>query len=180
MIRQTRDINDKTGEILKEKCSKIELFNEEGYLFNAQKNYSRVFNDVDYPKALSINDLGRLLLIQKHVQKSTNLFYKKTNRGTRAMSSDEIIKAARLKSRQGHTFFKKMLDNDVIGRVDTTINAVQSTQYYANPLYLHNSKRISYILYSIFKKSLDPHLAAWVKDEFAQIQNDIDGPQAGD
>lgn len=172
-IKQSRVLNTNTGEIYGEKDKVIDYFNENGYLLFASRNHSRIFSDIRIPDEFTDAELGKIYRLQACIQKGTNMLIKRTNKGYRAMTFDEIAKETKLSDRLGKDFIKKLMKYELMAKVtiETGENGqVKEIQYYFNPLYFHNSKRLSVSLYNLFKNQIDPYLNEWVKTAFDELK----------
>jgi hypothetical protein len=168
-VKETKLINTETGEVLSQSTKNIDYFdNEKGYLLFARKNYSRVFNDIRIPKDFNDSELGKIYRLQEHIQQSTNMMIKRTKRGYRPMSLDEMVQLTNLSDRFGKEFIKKMITHKLIARVTVETGERTTVQYYFNPLYFHNDKRLSVMLYNLFKEEIDPYINLWVKIAFKE------------
>lgn len=167
VVKETKTYDLDTGEVLGDKKTTYTFWDDDkGYRFRLTCNQSRVFTDVDYPRELSVSDLGRIMFLQKYIQKDTNILVKRTASGYKALATREVIMIAGLKERQGKSFVKKLVDCGVLGRVDVNMENKKDYHYLFNPIYFHNSKYLNKYLYQAFKKWLDPYLSKWVKEKF--------------
>lgn len=158
-----------TGEILNQKKEGVNYFNEDGYLLFYRKNYSRIFSDIRIPEAFNDSELGKIYRMQSNIQINTNLLIKRTKGRYRAMTYHEIVTLTGLRERAGRELIKKLLEYGIIAKVTIESEQTTSIQFYFNPLYFHNSKRLSLSLYNIFKEQIDPHLDKWVKNAFEEL-----------
>lgn len=163
---EVRKVDTETGEVFDNRFSKYPLWSaDKGYKFRLGCNQSRVFSDVSFPKDLSVSDLGRILLLQRFIQKDTNILVKRTSGGYRNLTTSQVIKAVGLKERQGRSFIRKLIRVGIIGRVDVCMEDKTDYHYLFNPIYFHNSKYLNKYLYQTFKQWLDPYLSKWVRDK---------------
>lgn len=171
-VKETRIIESTTGEIVKCETKSITYFTEKGYMVFARNNYSRVFTDIRIPSCFTDSELGKIYRLQACIQQNTNMLVKRTNGIRRPMTYIEIAKETGLSDRLGKEFLKKLLDSAIIGTIEKTTGGITRLAYYFNPLYFHNSKWLTFELYDLFKKQLDPYLPVWVKIEYEQINRD--------
>ena len=170
MIKQTRLIDEKTGEIQNTKMQYISTaFNEEkGYLFWARKSFAKSFQDVKYPKGMKYDEIGKMAVLAKHIWANTNMLGYRGNGGIKPYDIKGIGKLIELGPRQSYRFINSMIDLGMIARVKTDIEGREETQFYINPIYFFSSNRIPLNLYLIFRKQLDEVLPGWVKAEYAK------------
>lgn len=167
-VKQSRIVNMDTGEIYNDKVKEVNYFNEQGYLLFTSRNYSRLFSDIRIPDDFTDSELGKIYRLQAHIQKGTNLMIKRTNKGYRAMTLEELVSVTNLSERLGKDFIKKLIDYSLLARITIETGGMIEIQYYFNPLYFHNAKRLSVGLYNLFKNQIDPYLNEWVKNEFKE------------
>lgn len=168
-LKETRYIDTNTGEITGGNKVTVDFFNEEGYLLFAKNNYSRVFTDIRIPSDFTDTELGKIYRLQASIQQGTNMLFKRTNGKRRPMTYTELVAEVGLSDRLSKEFVKKLLDYEIIAKVTIETGKNVAIQYYFNPLYFHNSKRLSPLLYNLFKKQIDKHIPGWVKNEYEQI-----------
>jgi hypothetical protein len=171
-VKETKIVDKNTGEIISSETKSVTYFTEKGYMVFARKNYSRVFTDIRIPDDFTDAELGKIYRLQACIQQNTNMLVKRTNGIRRPMTYAEIAKQTGLSDRLGKEFVKKLLDYAIIGTIEKTTGGTTRLAYYFNPLYFHNSKWLTFELYDLFKKQLDPHLPVWVKREYDQINQD--------
>jgi len=169
-VRESRIVDKETGVVTGIKEVPVAYYTDQGYLLFANKNYSRIFADIRIPDTIEDKDngfndseLGKIYRLQAYIQKGTNLMIKRTNKGYRALTFEEMVEVTNLSERVGKEFIKKMIDNGLLARITIETGDSVEIQYYFNPLYFHNSKRLSVGLYNLFKTQIDPHLPKWVK-----------------
>jgi hypothetical protein len=168
-VKNSQIIELNTGEILSEKKEKISYFNDDGYLLFYRKNYSRIFSDIKIPDSFTDSELGKIYRMQSNIQQTTNLLVKRTNKRHRPMTYNEIVLSTGLRDRAGKEFIRKLITHGIIAKVTIESENKTSIQYYFNPLYFHNGKRLSLSLYNIFKEQIEPHLEKWVKEAFEEL-----------
>lgn len=168
-VWQNTKLDTKTGEVLYTKSNPAtNRFNDKGYLFLINHNYSRVFANIDIPNVFTYSEIGKIYKLKNYIQKDSNLLQVRTNSSYRAMSRKDVAKIFDLKERQAKSFVAKLIKYGVIAEVVILCENTKIKQLYMNPLYFHNGKRININLYNIFKKQLDPILNDWVKKEFKE------------
>ena len=173
MIKTTIYTDEESGEIKKHKQEKVGVqFDEEkGYLFWNRKGHNKIFHEIELPSCLSWNDKGRLLELSRHVWSNTNLLAYRGNGGIKPYGIDKIQEIIQLKDRQTREFMKKMMDNNIIAKVNIEIGNEIQEHFYLNPIYFFSGNRIPLNLYLIFKESLDVVLPDWVKMKFKEKEN---------
>lgn len=169
-IKETRLVDSNTGEIKLNKKIEVDYFNDDGYLMFAKRNYSRVFSDFRIPKEFSDSELGKIYRLQRCIEKNTNMMFKVVKKRKIPMTRDDLVSETGLSTRLGKDFIKKLFDYGIIGTEIRIVQDIKTVEYYFNPLYYHNSKRLSHSLYKLFKKQLNEHLPKWVKQEFEQME----------
>ncbi|MHA1302980.1 MAG: hypothetical protein ACTSPI_04685 [Candidatus Heimdallarchaeaceae archaeon] len=162
-------VDNNTGEIVFISTKPaISRFNDKGYLFLINHNYSRVFANIDIPSMFSDSQIGKIYKLKNYIQKDSNLLQIRTSKGYRSMLRIDIGKIFKLQDRQTKTFTSKLIKHGIIAEVTILCENRKVKQLYMNPLYFCNAKRINATLYNIFKLQLDPYLNKWVKEEFAE------------
>jgi hypothetical protein len=171
--KETRYIDDQTGEVLSSKVMHIAAaFDEEkGYLFWARKNFSKSFMDVDFPLQMTMKERGQMATLAKKIWSSTNMLGYRGNGGVRPYSVEQIGKVIEVKPYQAAAFVRKMIRLGIMARVNVKVGDRQETQYYINPVYFFSSNRIPLNLYLLFRKELDKVLPEWVKKQYARQKN---------
>lgn len=170
MIKEERFIDESTGEMMKKTTRFISsAFDEEkGYLFWVRKSFAKSFQDIDFPKEMTITDIGRMTVLSKHIWSNTNMLGYRGNGGVRPYNTDKIGRILGIKIRQTQRFIEKMIRLGVIKRVLVDGGGEKDTHFYINPIYFFSSNRIPLNLYLIFRKELDQHLPDWVKEKYAE------------
>jgi hypothetical protein len=167
-IKHSQLIDTSTGEIHSDKTQIVNYFNEEGYLLFVKRNYSRVFSDIRIPDEFTDSELGKIYRLQAYIQQGTNMIIKRMKRGYKPMDANDMYQSMNLSDRQGKEFIKKLMDNKIIAKVTVEYGGKGDVSYYFNPLYFHNSKRLSVGLYNLFTTDIDPYINDWVKKAFAE------------
>lgn len=173
MLKETRIFNEKTGEVLQKNVRPFApvFDNEAGYLFWPRKSFAKTFLDIDFPREMSVKEIGQMTLLAKKMCPKTNLLGYRGNGGTRPYSIDKIGAAIGLKTSQSYSFIRKMIRLGLIA--EARIKAGEGkpeVQYYINPLYFFSGNRINLNLYLLFHKQLDHFLPGWVKYKFLEKQ----------
>jgi hypothetical protein len=172
MIKETKYIDSKTGEIYSNKVSYINAaFNEEkGYLFWARKSFAKSFQEVPYPEGMSFVEIGQVAVLAKHIYSNTNMLGYRGNGGIRPYTTEGIAKILKVGRRRAQQFISKMTELGMIAKVEVETENKTETQLYINPIYFCSSNRIPLNLYLIFRKQLDEVLPDWVKKKFFEEQ----------
>jgi len=163
-IKTTR-LTNPNGELLSEQISKYKSVfeDDEGYLFWNKKDYTKSFQDVEYPKELTDSELGKITRLTKKVYADTNMIAYRGNGGRiKAYTDEQISGYLELGLRQGRRFLTKMNKLGIIIKH----NNKGTTEYYFNPLYYFSNNRINLDLYLICKEQLDKVLQAWVIERY--------------
>lgn len=162
--------DETTGQIYHSSERKISAaFDEEkGYLFWARKNFSKQFQGINFPKEMTMQEIGQMTVLAKKIWSNTNMLGYRGNGGIKPMNISHIAKTICLKDRQTRNFLNKMIKLGVIARVDIETDDRKETQFYINPLYFFSSSRLPLNLYLIFRESLDQHLPEWVIERFGK------------
>lgn len=173
-FKETKLVDNITGEIHYIKKEPVSYFNNDGYLFLVKQNHSRVFNEIRIPSEIFIDsELGKIYRLQAYIQNKTNLMIKRTNKGYRPMTLEELVTITGLNERSGKEFIKKLIDNKIMARVTIETGDRITVHYVFNPIYFHNGNRLSVSLYNTFKEEIDPYIAEWVKLTFKEQTNEI-------
>lgn len=164
----------RTGEVLGQK-KKVNFFparfdEEKGYLWKPQKSSARMFNDVPFPKKMSMIDRGRMATLAKHIWSKTNMLGYKGHGGIRPYSVEQLGKLIDLNVEQTERFLKRMYALEMIKPIQVPFGERIEIQYYVNPLYFFSNNRLSLNLYLLFREELDKHLPDWVKEEFSKAE----------
>lgn len=170
MIKQTRYIDDHTGEICKDNVQYISAaFNEEkGYLFWARKSFAKSFQDVPYPKTMTMLEIGQMAVLAKHIWSNTNMLGYRGNGGIKPYDMTGIGNIIGVGQRRAQQFVSKMIRLGMLARVEVKAGDRVDVQYYVNPIYFFTSNRIPLNLYLIFRKQLDNEFPEWVKAKYAE------------
>lgn len=167
-FKESRLVDHNTGEIFYEKKQPVSYFNNDGYLMFVKKNHSRVFCDIRIPDEFTDAELGKIYRLQAHIQNKTNMLIKRTEKGYRPLTIDELVSITGLADRRGKDFINKLIEYKIIAKVTIETGNRTGVQYVFNPIYFHNGNRLSVGLYNTFKEEIDPFLAKWVKDAFEE------------
>jgi len=175
IIKKTQYINTDTGVIEKENMQYIgaAFHDEKGYLFWARKNFAKSFIDVDFPKAMTMKEIGQMATLSKKMWSTTNMLGYRGNGGIKSYSDEQIGNIVGLKPYQAKTFMRKMITVGMIAKVIVMTGGEKVTQYYINPIYFFGSNRIPLNLYLIFKNQLDKVLPGWVLEKYATVKSSL-------
>jgi hypothetical protein len=160
-------IDTKTGEKLYtyEKRG-VERLNEKGYLFKSNANKATTYECIDLPEELEDSDIGKIFRLRKHIERYSNMLRIRKSKGYFPMEKKDFANVWDISERQTRTLLNKFKDLGIIAEATIETAKEISTQFYMNPLYLHNGNRINFTLYRIFEKQLKPYLPPWVIIEF--------------
>ena len=75
MIKQTRIIDNSTGEVVKDNVQHIAAAfdDEKGYLFWARKGFAKSFLDIEFPTEMSFKKRGQMATLAKRMWSKTNM-----------------------------------------------------------------------------------------------------------
>ena len=172
LIKQVRFIDEKTGELLREKKRIVDAaFDEEkGYLFRVRKGGAKSFYDVNYPDEMTFAERGRLATLAKKIWSNTNMLAYRGNGGVKPMTVEQIGEVIQLKPYQTRAFLRKMVRLGVMAKATIEVSGQKETQWYISPLYFFSSKYLPLNLYLLFRKQLDGVLPEWVKQKFSEAE----------
>lgn len=171
MIKETRLVNEKTGQVVSTNVTHIAAaFHEEkGYLFWARKSFTKSFQDVPYPDGMTDTEIGQMARLAKCVWSNTNMLGYRGNGGVLAYDTPGIAKVLKVGKRRAQQFVAKMIRLGMLARVEIETEDSRDVQFYVNPIYFFSSNRIPLNLYLIFRAQLDANLPDWVKDQFKEV-----------
>ena len=173
VLRETviKDFDKKTGELKKEVKKVINIdsvFDEDrGYLFWNQMDYTKTFQNIDFPQDLSDDEIGKLTRLSKKIYSTTNMLGYRGNGGVKPYSAKQIGELIGLKERNALRFLKKMQKFKIIKPIPVDFGDRVEMQYYFNPIYYFSNRRLSLNLYLLFHEELDEVLPDWVIKEYA-------------
>lgn len=169
IIKRTQIIDDTTGDVASTKVQYISAaFSEEkGYLFWARKSFAKSFQDVPYPKGMTILEIGQMAVLAKHIWSSTNMLGYRGNGGIKPYDIPGIAKILKVGERRAQQFISKMIGIGMLARVRVETDGGVETQYYVNPVYFFSSNRIPLNLYLIFRQQLDGVIPDYAKKLYA-------------
>ena len=170
MIDERTRINEYTGQVTTSTTRFPEALDDEGYLFMIRNRQCRIFSEVQFPKALSYSDKGRIQNLSKCIEKDTNCLVKRTKCGKTHMTEHDIYKSLDLGERQGITLLRKLTKLGLIAKVSIESKGIKTHKYYINPMYYIAGKRLSPALYRMFAEWLDPILPVWASIQLKQIK----------
>lgn len=173
MVKETRYINEKTGEFFESRYKKFEVFNNDGYLLWAKKASRKQFNDIKLSDILGKGeDFRRAHILAELIYKDTNtIMVRENTRKVRVADVDDISHIIGLNIRRTKEFLNRMVEKHVLAKRIDKVGELTSEKYLFNPLFFMCSKRLSADLYFLFKESLDCYLPAYVVEEFHRIGN---------
>lgn len=173
MIKETRMINENTGEYFNSRYRKFEVFDNRGYLLWAKKSGRKQFTDIKLTDVVGIGeDFRRVHILAELIYKETNtIMLRENSRKVRVADLEDISKIIGLNIRRTKEFLNRMVTKHVIARRTDVVGDLVSEKYLFNPLFFMCSKRLSADLYFLFKESLDCYLPAYVTEEFHRIGN---------
>lgn len=176
MIEETRRIDTQTGEVLTRNVRQFDVFDEEkGYLFWARKKSARSFQEINFPSQMTMKERGMLWTLTKRIWSNTNMLAYRSAAGIRPMDVKMVARDIQVGERQAFRFLAKMVRLGVMKQVRVKGQGRDEIQWYINPIYFHSSNRIPLNLYLIFREELNEHLPPWVKQRFAEIQEQQEG-----
>jgi hypothetical protein len=173
MLKETRYLNEKTGELSQSRYKKFEIFNNDGYLLWAKKGGRKQFHDIKLSDALGKGeDFRRAHILAELIYKETNtIMIRENTRKVRVADVYDISMLIGLNIRRTREFLNRMVLKSVLARRIDKVGELVSEKYLFNPLFFMCSKRLSADLYFLFKDSLDCYLPAYVVEEFHRIGN---------
>lgn len=175
MLQYMANINEKTGEITRERRKFIEeTFNEEGYRVPPQKRKASMFADVPFPFGMSDAEIGKMARLSKLMISTSNMLGYRKGKGILPYTEGHLIEVLGMSQYRGTEFIRRMIDLGMMQRVRRVIGSIDSEELYINPAYFFAGRRISLNLYLLFREHLDPVLPDWVKAEFLSLANEQD------
>lgn len=181
MIKQTKYIDDKTGEIFKtdNKFVNAQFDEGKGYLFWSRKNHNKIYHDIDFPEQISDNELGKLFKLSQYIYSNTNLLAYRGNGGVKPYDIVDISKVINLNEKRTKLFMQKMVKYKIIAKVNIEFGEKSDIHYYLNPVYFFSGSRIPLNLYLIFRNELDNILPEWVRLKYNEINKNTFPLSAG-
>ena len=182
MIRETRYIDEKTGELRAKKVNRLwtHFDDDRGYLFWARKNFSRSFADVSYPEEMTDAEIGRIARLAKKMWSNTNMLGYRGHNGVRPYTIEQLGEIIGLGPRQMRRFVGKMIDLGMMAQHIEGKGRLKEVQYYINPVHFFGSNRIPLNLYLLFRQHLDKLLPDWVKNEYRRVDEEKTRKTGGD
>lgn len=168
MLRKETRIVNEHGVIVSENSFNIpEAFDEEtGYLFFPNKNHSKSYHEIPFPAAMSMVDIGRMMVLSKRIWSNTNLLGEAKRGGIQPYGISDIGRVIGVEDRQAYRFVDRMLKLGILARNRVDTEGIKEIQYYINPIYWFSGKRIPLNLYLLFRRQLDALLPPWVVERF--------------
>lgn len=173
MIKDTRYINEDTGQVFESRYRKFQIFNNDGYLLWAKKAGRKQFNDIKLTDILGKGeDFRRVHILAELIYKETNtIMLRENTRKVRIADLEDISKIIGLNIRRTREFLNRMIAKHVLAKRIDRVGDLLSEKYLFNPLFFMCAKRLSADLYFLFKESLDCYLPSYVVNEFHRIGN---------
>lgn len=166
-IWSNRLIDTETGEKLYQYEKRgVDRINDKGYLFKSNSNKATLYECIDFPEELSDSDIGKIFRLKSHIERYSNMLRVRRSAGYFPMDKSDFSKVWNISERRARSLLNKLKDLGIIAEATIETAKKTTTQFYMNPLYLHNGKRINLTLYRIFDKQLKPFLPEWVIIEF--------------
>jgi len=167
LLRVVRDTDDKSGELIREKETKIpDRFNDDGYLVPYHKRGTKMFADIPFPERMTDNEIGKTARLSKLMVSTSNMLGYRCRTGIKPYAEKQLIDIVGLSSYRGKEYISKMINIGIMQRNKRIIGEVESEEFYLNPAYFFAGKRIGLNLYLLFREHLDPVLSSWAKQEF--------------
>lgn len=174
MKRRITDIDEETGEVIKQSESTFVIFdNEKGYLFRSKNHYRKSFSDIKLSSFIrDRSDFLRVHLLAEHIYKDTNtIAIRINNKKVRIADTEDISLIIDLSIKKTKEFLNRMKKIHVIAeRIDAVGNIV-SVKYVLNPLFFNSNKYLSADLYFLFQESLDKYLPLRITEKFHEFRN---------
>lgn len=172
MIKQVQYFDDKTGEVFKTNKTKYpNSFTDEGMLYKARSSKAIFDKKMDLPDCLTFADKGRFFELARRTYRQTNFLGYRSNGKVKPYTDEQIGEILALNERQAKRYINKLIKLGVMARCRVQFNTLVEIQYYINPLYYLESKRLNDNLYLLFRSELDKHLPEWAKVEFKKRNN---------
>lgn len=165
LYKQIRYINDDGETVYKQDVRfKGRFHDNKGYTLYAHGKTVHG-RDIPFPDDLTPLEIGYLTILSRHLLVDSNIIGKKTKRGTKPYTINEI--GDLLGIRSIYRFMKRMIDMKMIAK--------DGKHYIINPLYFLKGKTISDELYWLFNESIDHHLSQWIRDMYIKRKLNEDG-----
>ena len=175
MIKETRYISEKTGELITGQKQRVgERFDpERGYLFRHQKHGFKQFDDISFPESLTDAEIGKLTRLAKNIYRDSNLLAYRGNGGIKPHTPETMSRIICLGQRQIERFLSKMIKQGMMAKCRVEVGEKTEIHYYINPLYFFSGKRINLNLYLLFRTQLDAYIPNWAKSLFIEQTGQI-------
>jgi hypothetical protein len=160
--------DESTGEIYSTRIRHIDVFNEEGYLFWANKYFRKQFADVNLSDYIGTGeDFRRVHILAEKIYKDTNIIsIRISDRKVRPADLEDISLILGLSVRRTREFLNRMIKKQVIARRVDLVGSVETEKYVLNPIFFFSAKRLTPDLYFLFQESLDRYLSPRTIKEF--------------
>jgi len=177
MIEKQVTLTDtESGKELSNKRKRIDVFNEEGFLFWANKYFRKQFADVNLSDYIGTGeDFRRVHILAEKIYKNTNtISIRESARKVRPADIDDVSMLIGLNIRRSKEFIARMVKAHVIALRTDRVGDTISEKYVINPIFFFSAKRLSPDLYFLFQESLDTYLHPNTIQEFHTRGNIID------
>lgn len=177
MLRLIKDVDDKTGEIKRERQHYIEdMFNEDGYKVPIHKLGAKMFSDISFPDEMNDSEVGKMARLSKLMVATTNMIGYRSRSGILPYTEKQLIDLLKMSRYRGKEFIEKMIWLGVMQRNKRIYRDIESEEFYINPAYFFAGRRISLSLYLLFREHLDSILPEYVRREFWQAAKAMEKP----
>jgi hypothetical protein len=173
LIKETKYIDENTGETSLTYKQQFDIFNESGYLLWAKKYSRKQFHDIKLSDIIGNGeDFRRIYILAEELYKDTNtIMIRVNNRYVRVADIEDISKMIGLNIRRTKEFVARMVAKQVMARRIDNVGGIVSERFLLNPLFFFCGKRLSADLYFLFQQSLDAYLPKWVIRKFHEMGN---------
>jgi hypothetical protein len=175
MIVKKQFIDD-TGEHIGDKVTYVEVFNEDGFLFWANKHFRKQFADINLSDYIGTGeDFRRVHILAEKIYKNTNtISIRESSRKVRPADIEDVSRLIGLNIRRTKEFISRMVKAHVMALRTDKVGDMVSEKYVINPVFFFSAKRLSPDLYFLFQESLNKHLSARTIQEFHSRGNIVD------
>ena len=140
------------------------LFDEYGGLFFYRQKQFRTFPMIEYHKDLTFTQIGVFDRLVRSFLGAENFLLIERKRGEfYPLNNKDIQIFLQIKQCQTYDYIRAFKKYKLI---KDYINAFGVKYYVVNPLYFISKKRMSYLLYYLFKDEISPYLSKSIKGEF--------------
>lgn len=164
-------IIDGNGEIRSETFEKMRTrwHEDKGFKLYHNQTVLNGFPEASIPKEANKTDLGNLFLLTRYLVGSSNMLgYRGNNNMVTELNMKRIANLLDIRERSAYRFIAKMVQLNLMGKVDVLAGDTKKVQYYMNPIYFSRGKFVNLNLYLLFKESIDPYLTAEAREYFGQ------------